>query len=272
MSGSADLDSRLVRQHFSNHATEYDRYAQVQQRVIKRLVDALPVSLPSGRLLDIGCGTGGLATALGELSPQLQPVLCDHAHGMTHYACSRLSTCLATDADAQSLPLVDDCCVAAVSSSVYQWIDDLPRAFDEVQRVLQAGGLFAFALFGERSLFELRQSHRQAVAEVGRGQTSHVQNYPSIRQVGEALDLAGLQIERLWLEDEVEEHADVTALLRALKKIGAGNASRRRPAGLASRQVMTRMMELYQQRFGQRGMIPATYQVIFGLAWKKGEA
>jgi len=77
---------------------------------------------------------------------------------------------------------------------------------------------------------------------------------------------AGLQIDDLWRETEVEWHADPGVLLRSLKRIGAQNAHVRRPRGLASRRVMMRMNEVYHEKFGTLQGVPATYQVIFGLA------
>jgi malonyl-CoA O-methyltransferase len=70
---------------------------------------------------------------------------------------------------------------------------------------------------------------------------------------------------RVEMADEIEYHADVPALLRSLKKIGAQNASSAGPPGLASRRVMQRMMDIYRQRHGVGGRIPATYQVIYGM-------
>jgi malonyl-CoA O-methyltransferase len=149
---------------------------------------------------------------------------------------------------------------------MYQWVNDLPRAFSEVQRVLQPGGLFAFALFGAGTLSELRTAHSAALAEEGRT-ISHMQHFPDENAVAFALKLAGLSGE-LESIDELEEHPDVPQLLRSLKRIGAQNAASNRPAGLSGRKTTERMMAVYKERFGSHGSIPATYQVIYGLVRK----
>ncbi len=150
---------------------------------------------------------------------------------------------------------------------MYQWVNDLPRAFAEVQRVLQPGGLFAFALFGAGTLRELRAAHSAALVEEGRDAISHMQLFPDEEAVAFALKASGLagQLESL---DEQEEHPDVPHLLRSLKRIGAQNAATQRPSGLSGRRTTERMMAIYQERFGSNGSIPATYQVIYGLAQK----
>jgi malonyl-CoA O-methyltransferase len=148
---------------------------------------------------------------------------------------------------------------------MYQWVNDLPSAFSEIARVLRPGGLFAFALFGAGTLAELRAAHTAALVESGHAASSHMQRFPDAQAVAAALARAGLTGE-LEALDEQEEHPDVPHLLRSLKRIGAQNAASQRPAGLSGRRTTERMMAIYQERFGVPGGIPATYQVIYGLA------
>ncbi len=261
------VDQRRVRRHFSGHAEEYERYAQVQKRVVAGLLERLAaVGSFSGPILEVGAGTGALARCVAEGYPHLPLVVTDLAHGMTRQAAARLPGASALDADAACLPFVAGAFGLMLSASMYQWIVDLPAAFSESARVLKPGGRFVFALFGARTLCELRSSHRQAQAEIDGGRPSHTQEFPSREEVAEALRSAGFVEIAVESVDEREHHPDVPELLRALKKIGAQNASRSGPAGLASRRVMERMMELYRREHGREGMIPATYEVLYGAA------
>ncbi len=70
----------------------------------------------------------------------------------------------------------------------------------------------------------------------------------------------------LQRQELVEYHTGVAELLRSLKRIGAGNASSRAPRGLASRRLLQSMTDIYRQRYAQDGQIPASYEVIYGLA------
>lgn len=263
------MDSRInktqVRKHFSAHAEEYDRYAFIQQKVAEQLAVQLTAARhPCRRALEVGCGTGLLSRRLLSQQPGLQLVLSDLAHGMSHHVLQQFPACPVCDADAVALPFLDNCFDLVVSSSVYQWLNDLPAAFAEVARVLVPEGRFAVALFGKKTLSELRQSHQQALGN----RHSHGQRFPDLNQVANAA--AGLfKIELLEAQFETEWHATVPALLRNLKRIGAQNASDNRPQGLASRQVMQRMIDCYQQQYGSDQGVPATYEVIYLLAQRK---
>jgi malonyl-CoA O-methyltransferase len=61
-------------------------------------------------------------------------------------------------------------------------------------------------------------------------------------------------------------YADVRALMRDLKAIGAHNATAGRPPGMTSRAVLEAVERNYE-RFRQAGKLPATFEVIYGHAW-----
>ncbi len=265
------IDGRKMRRNFSAHADEYDRFTRVQKRVISDLCRRMDVlGPPAGPALDIGTGTGGLAEALCSELPQNSVTVMDIAHGMTCEARRRLTGISACDGDAGHLPFRDETFRTVVSSSVYQWVARLPIAFCEVHRVLQPGGMFAVALFGEQTLYELRSSHQQAVAVCQQHSPSHVQSFPSREEVCDALRAADLDCREIIAYPEVDYHASVAALLRELKQVGASNASGSRPRGLASRRVMQTMVSHYEDVYRQERGLPATYEVIIVLARKKG--
>lgn len=262
------IDSDRMRGNFSEHAVDYDSYASVQKRVVDLLSDRIPRNDLAGVLLDVGTGTGGLAGSV--LSPDLEQhlVIMDIAHGMTCEAAGRLTAASACDGDARQLPFFDNIFNTVVSSSVYQWVDCLPSAFSEVGRILQPGGLFAVALFGEQTLHELRSSHRKAVAGCGSDRPSHVQSFPTLEEVSTAVSAAGLLSEASFSKMEVEFHQDVPDLLRQLKQIGASNASADRPRGLASRKVMQSMIREYEESYRRAEGLPASYEVLVVTARK----
>jgi malonyl-CoA O-methyltransferase len=263
---SAAVDSRRLRRNFSISADRYDHHAHIQTQVVKALVRYMEPRCPTqGTFLDIGCGTGSLSTALCQRYPQLQPMLSDIAHGMTLQGRSRIAKALAIDAAAEALPFAERSFDMVCSSSVYQWVRDLPGAFSENARILRDGGLFAFALFGRDTLRELKTAYRQAAEACGAG-TGHLHELPELPTVQRALIRSGFVRVELQRQELVEYHGGVAELLRSLKQIGAGNASPQAPRGLASRHLHQKMTDIYRQRYAQDGRIPASYEVIYGLA------
>lgn len=265
----SQIDRQLMRWNFSAHADDYDSYAAVQQRVVGHLSARLAVQpAAEGVLLDIGTGTGALAAAIRHAAPDQPLVVMDIAHDMTCKALRKLPGVHACDGDARFLPFADASFARIVSSSVYQWVDDLPEAFAEVARILAPGGLFAVAMFGEGTLRELHDSHRRAVAVCRQSQPSHVQSFPTRKEIVAALQSSGLICQEHVNYQEVEYHAAVPDLLRRLKQIGASNASVARPKGLASRRVMQSMVAFYEESYRCAAGLPASYDVILALAEK----
>jgi SAM-dependent methyltransferase len=91
-----------------------------------------------GRLLDVGCGTGAYAAALGRLGWNVTGV--DASRDMLRRARER--GVAAIEADARALPFADASFDAAVSLWTHTDVDDLPAMLAEAVRVLRPGAAF----------------------------------------------------------------------------------------------------------------------------------
>lgn len=266
------IDRRRVRASFHRHAAEYETYADVQKRVVARLAGMLTnESLAPADLLDIGTGTGMLLRALHGLYPAARLTGLDLALGM----CRTAGECFTGServellaGDAERLPFRNDSFDLVVSSSTYQWLEEPAIAFADALRVLRPGGLFCFALFGEKTLHELRSSYRHAHESVHGTEESRTHTFFTREQVHDSLVRAGFSSSHTFSELEMECHADVPALLRAIKGVGAGNAAPMKGRGLAERRVMLEMMDIYRRDYAVDGVVPATYEVIYGVGRK----
>ncbi|GAM08061.1 malonyl-[acyl-carrier protein] O-methyltransferase [Geobacter sp. OR-1] len=269
------IDRLKVRRSFDAQAHEYDRHAVVQKRVIDRIVRLLPPDISPGLILDIGSGTGALLQRMAARYAESRLMGLDMAFGMGVAARDRLagnSRVQFVTADAEHLPFSDGSFDLVLSTSTFQWLERLEPAFMELRRVLQPEGRFCFALFGEQTLFELRDSYRAALAKEGKGSPDRTHRFKSSDNVATALAVAGLELEYLVSELEVDHYPDVPHLLRSIRRIGAGNAAPGSSRGLSERRVMLGMMAEYQRVFGGDGRIPATYEVIYGVVRKKSAA
>ncbi|SNB46430.1 malonyl-ACP O-methyltransferase BioC [Geobacter sp. DSM 9736] len=264
------IDRQRVRSAFQQHAAEYDVYANVQKRVVRRLTELLSESmLTPCSVLDIGAGTGMLLGEAALLYPDAGLVGIDLAFDMAAAARSRLSQASLVTADAEKLPFSDATFDLVVSTSTFQWLDDLDAAFAEAYRVLKPGSSFVFALFGEHTLHELRDSYRLACRRAGKGGEERPQHFFTMKQVKEALRRAGFCPGSVFSEVETDLHEDVPALLRSIRRIGAGNPASVLSKGLSERRVMLEMMDIYRRQYAQDGVIPATYDVIYAAGTTK---
>jgi len=266
------IDRQRVRRSFDMQAHEYDHHAVVQKRVLERLISLLPTAMTFERILDIGSGTGALLKKMSAIYPESRLTGLDMAYGMSIESHERLagnSRIEFITADAEQLPIMDESFDLVLSTSTFQWLERLEPAFSELRRVLKPGGRFCFALFGSRTLFELRGAYRNAVDIVGRGASDRTHSFKNSDDVSAALGISGLESEYLASELEVEIHPDVPHLLRSVRRIGAGNAAPGGSKGLSERRVMTTMMEEYRKAYLTDDGIPATYEVIYGVGRKR---
>jgi malonyl-CoA O-methyltransferase len=269
-----EIDRNRIKRSFDRHALEYDVYARVQKRVVAGFAGFLRgwPDTPR-RVLDIGSGTGMLLKELAVLYPAAKFVGLDLASGMSLKARANLAATASIrlmTGDAEALPFRENAFDLVVSTSTFQWLESLDRVFADAFRVLAPNGRFVFALFGGRTLFELRGAYRSAWEKSGRGPEDRTHDFHSAFEVEAALGRAGFADPLVFAELEIEYHFDVPALLRSLRRIGAGNSAPLGRRGLAERRVMLDMMDIYQHDYAVDGLIPATYEVIYGEAGKAG--
>ena len=260
MSRAAGIDKARVRRAFTRGAAIYDAHTPVQERVRERLAVLLPCgSTAPRRILDVGAGTGALLAALRARWPAATLCGVDLAHGMAS-AARRRSAAVAVG-DAEALPFAASRFDLVVSTSSLQWLQSLGPPLVEMRRVLAPGGVVALALFGGATLHELAGAWREALPS-GAGDDAH--RFHRRADLEAALVQAGLRTERLESERVVEWHDDPLALVRALRRIGAGNAVAERAArGPATLQ---RMARLYAERHGETRGVPATWEILYAVA------
>jgi malonyl-CoA O-methyltransferase len=264
----AEIEKGRVKKAFSSHAEQYEALALVQKRVADRFVELfMAQEAKPETLLDVGAGTGRLAGLLAQKLPHVAVTGVDLAYGMISCAKRRLAgsgDVRLVCGDAETLPFRDGSFDMVVSTSTYQWLNPLNAPFAEVWRVLKPGGSFCFALFGEKTLFELKDSYSSAVSLLNRCQVDRTHNFASCAAVASALAVATFEQIDVFAELEVERYPDVYSLVRAVNGIGAGSAAKGAASGLAGRSVMLKMMALYRERYGTAEYVPATYQVVYG--------
>lgn len=263
------IDRQRVLSSFHRGAGEYDNHTPVQQRVIQQLVQQLDCCKPqpASQILDIGCGTGRLLELVAERYSDTVLTGLDLAPNMLVQARERLASSVhLIQGDAELLPFATGFFLLVLSSSTFQWLDNLDSCFREVVRVMVPGGHFVFSLFGQGTLYELHESWLQALVECGHASEyspKGVHRFHSADQVQNSLESAGFYDVRVWSEQEKIWYPDVPHLLQAIKKIGAGSARPLPGGGLGWRRILHTMAAVYTERFATDLGVPASYEVIY---------
>jgi malonyl-CoA O-methyltransferase len=267
------IDKRATRESFSRAATGYDHAAVLQREVGDRMAERLDyIRIDPARLLDGGSGTGHGTLALAARYPKAQRIALDIAPAMLRTALAkepgRWRSALGgrprtqpVCADLERLPFAAGSIDMVWSNLALQWVNDLPAALRECSRVTRPGGLVMFSTFGPDTLKELRS----AFAEVDG--YSHVSRFTDMHDIGDMLLEAGFVTPVVDMERITLTYPSLPELMRDLKAIGAHNATAGRRQGMMGRRAFERVVAAYE-RFRSDGRLPATYEVVYGHAWR----
>ncbi len=275
-----EVDPRAVRRAFARAAATYDAAAVLQREVGTRMQARLDyVKLVPASILDAGCGTG---EAVGELRvryPGARVTALDLALPMVDVARERerkgrtvlrrlLPAALAGGrpshfvcGDVNALPFAGVAFDLVWSNLALQWVNDLSRALAEFRRVMKVGGLLTFTTFGPDTLREVRRAFARVDG------FTHTNRFADMHDVGDMLVHAGFADPVMDMETLTVTYADPESLLRELKSLGATNATRGRAHGLTGRHRWQRMLRALDATRTE-GRLPATFEVIYGHAWK----
>lgn len=265
------IDKKRVRESFGRAAAGYDDAAVMQREVFEHMFDRLDlVKLEPRAILDVGCGTGLGALRLAGRYKDSRVLALDIALPMLRLAAARRSWLakLARRArqafvcgDIEALPLQDGCVDMVWSNLAMQWCNEPDLAFREFHRTLRPEGLLMFSTFGPDTLMELREAANADPAH------THVSRFLDMHDIGDALVRAGFANPVMDVERFTLTYDDVQGVMRDLKAIGASNATAGRPRGLEGKSFLQRLADRYE-RFRHEGKLPATYEVVYGHAWK----
>jgi len=262
------LDKSLARRAFDQAAGTYDAAAALQNEVGSRLVERLDfIRMQPRQILDLGAGTGVFTRVLGKRYRKAGVTALDIAPAMLQLARARggwwrRPRCVC--GDAERLPFADASFDFVFSNLMLQWCADLPATLLELRRVLAPGGLLMFTTLGPDTLGELRASWSAVDGY------THVNPFIDMHDVGDAL------LQARWAEPVMDTerltltYRDLATLMLDLKHIGAHNVTRGRARGLTGKRRFQAFTTAYEA-FRRNGVLPSTYEVIYGHAWSPPE-
>lgn len=260
--------SDATRRAFERAAATYDAHDVLQREVGRRLLEHLEgIVIDPALIVDLGCATGASFEGLRARYPRARLAGIDLAHGMLERAAARMpwwkralgaSSPMLACADAHDLPLAAGSAQFVFSSLMLHWCR-AEAVFAQVARVLPAGGLFMFSTFGPDTLKELRAAFGAA------GESDRVNRFVDMHDLGDALVHAGFADPVMEMEMLTLEYGTVDGLLRELQALGS-----HAQAGPRADKDGARWDAVHAEyeKLRRDGALPATYEVIYGHAWK----
>jgi malonyl-CoA O-methyltransferase len=270
MNPSPQFDKRLLRRSFEQAAQSYDESAVLQHEVCRRMDERLDlIKHQPSTILDAGSGPGNALPALRARYPKARLIALDLAQSMLQRGRERAPwwkswlkpSVHALCGDIEQLPLAGGSVELAWSNLALQWVNDPDKAFGEFYRVLAPGGLLMFSTFGPDTLKELRAAYS------GVDRHTHVSRFIDLHDIGDILVKRGFADPVMDMEPFTLTYSDVRALMHDLKAIGAHNVTQDRPPGLTGKLRLAAVEHAYEP-LRRDGKLPATFEVVYGHAWK----
>ena len=171
-------------------------------------------------------------------------------------------------ADEEALPFGDGTLDLIVSALALHHVNDLPGTLVQIRRALKPDGLFVAALLGGETLTELRKSFAAAESEIEDGISPRVAPFADLRDLGALLQRAGFALPVTDVDRVGVRYDSAFDLMGDLRRMGATNALIARRRQPLRRATITRMAELYAQRFADAdGRVRATFDIIWLSGW-----
>lgn len=261
-----NVDRRALRRAADRAAHSYDQAAVVAAEVGRRLLERLElIRLDPKVVVDVGCGTGSTTEGLLKRYRRarivgtdlaLQPLRISRQRGAWR---RRLrSVC----ADAEALPLADGCCDLLFSNLMLYWCPDPRAALAEFQRILRPGGVLMFATLGHDTLKELRDSW------ISIESLAHTLDFGDMHDLGDALLRGGWAEPVMDMETLTVTYGRPADLLRDLRHTGETNCRSDRRRSLTGPGRLQAMTARYAHIYEYDGRVPATWEIVYGHAWR----
>ena len=170
------------------------------------------------------------------------------------------------------LPFPDGTFDLVMSSQSIHWVNDLPKLFQEVNRVLKPDGCFMFSMIGGATLPELRIAMTLAELEREGGVGAHVGPFVELSDVGSLMQNAGFSLPTIDVDTVKISYPSAPVLMEHLQRMGEGNASLRRREH-TGRDIFLAASCIYDEMYPveaegeEHRDIEATAQVIFAIGW-----
>lgn len=215
----ADLKQQIS-EAFGDAAPYYDEHAEVQREVADRLIASLEPwrdILPSGPIIELGCGTGFVTKGLAELYPNREIQVTDLSDEVVEYCRKKFGeqdnlSFRVQDAEA---PVTDEPHYAmTVCGFSAQWFKDPAQTLAQWLQATKPGGLLLASFPGNESF----PQWRKMCEELGLPFTGN--ELPDVEEMVIKMSVGPAQVD--YYEDTITQtYNSARDFFRELKKLGA---------------------------------------------------
>lgn len=247
---------KKISQAFSNAALEYDVLTGLHKEIGRDLVKDILKGEEYQSILDVGMGTGWLTNKVKFYYPEARVMGLDFASGMIDFAKEKYDGLDFIQGDANYLPFKKNSIDLVFSNLAYQWVNDLEKAFVDVNNILTSNGRFKATLFGANTFDELFV----ALKETSNDPLDSLKKLMSFEEVKDSLQKANFKEINLDYEQIKIRFKDMMALLKWIKEIGANCLDHNTMIG---KDLLLNANEYYNQRYRDKFGVYATFEVIW---------
>lgn len=153
------------------------------------------------------------------------------------------------------------------------WHNDVTTLLSTARLAMKRDGLLLLAMPARGTLFELQDCLAKAELELCGGAKSRVDQFVDLQQAGTMLQSAGFNLPVIDQETIVVRYADMYALIRDLRAMGATNAQISTDGSKFNRDLFKRANELYLESHSDLdGRIRASFCIAYLSAWSPHES
>lgn len=256
-----------IRRAFSDSALQYEALTSLHKEIGRELTHKIP-DVSFSKILDIGMGSGWFTNRLKTLFPDSLVVGLDFADGMVDAARKYTEGFRIIQADASALPFKEASFDLITSNLAYQWVEDLPMAFERSYAVLGKEGILSLTMFGYETLQELFEALEYSTEEnsLQPGSFGPVRRLAKCEEIEEALESAGFEEVNVNSERIKVRFPDMMGLVQWTKNIGANNLEKNIYVG---KDFLLRANDYYNEHFRDSFGITATFEVVWASGRKK---
>jgi malonyl-CoA O-methyltransferase len=264
------LKSHDVRRRFDRAADTFDAadfaHGVTREGLLARMQ---PLRIDAKAVLDLGAATGSATPLLQKRFGRAHIVSLDLSRKMLLQRKRRrfwFTRTSSVQADAAHLPFADETFDVVFANQLLPWVNDHAAVLAEISRVLQKGGVLAFATLGPDSFRQLLDAWGRVDGDANQ---AHVQRFPDMHDIGDALVRAGLADPVLDVDRLTVKYSDANKLFRDLTLSGSRNSLAGRRRGLLGKQQFKALVAALPEATPGAG-IEIELELVYGHCWSTG--